>query len=101
VRFRLDVGGSFSLRGGEALAQTAQRSCGCPIPGGVQGQVGWAPGTLSWCLISWLATLQMKGGLELDDVRGPFQPKPFYFSMKPVVFFDFQLINKYIPRTLF
>ena len=27
--------------GGEALAQGAQRSCGCPwIPGSVQGQVG-------------------------------------------------------------
>ena len=25
------------------LAQTAQRSRGCPIPGGVQGQVGWGP----------------------------------------------------------
>ena len=24
-----------------ALAQAAQRSCGCPIPGGVQGQAGW------------------------------------------------------------
>ena len=23
------------------LAQAAQRGCGCPIPGGVQGQVGW------------------------------------------------------------
>jgi len=22
----------------------AQRGCGCPIPGGVQGQVGWGPG---------------------------------------------------------
>jgi len=27
--------------GGEALAQAAQRSCGCPLPGRVQGQVGW------------------------------------------------------------
>uniref|UniRef100_A0A8C3KKU6 IF rod domain-containing protein n=1 Tax=Calidris pygmaea TaxID=425635 RepID=A0A8C3KKU6_9CHAR len=26
--------------GGESLAQVAPRSCGCPIPGGVQGQVG-------------------------------------------------------------
>jgi len=26
--------------GGEALAQVAQRSCGCPLPGRVQGQVG-------------------------------------------------------------
>jgi len=29
---------------GEALAQAAQRGCGCPMPGGVQGQVGWGPG---------------------------------------------------------
>ena len=27
--------------GGDALEHIAQRSCGCPIPGGVQGQVGW------------------------------------------------------------
>jgi len=26
--------------GGEALAQVAQRSCGCPLPGSVQGQLG-------------------------------------------------------------
>ena len=30
--------------GGEALAQAAQSSCGCPIPGNVQGQVGWGFG---------------------------------------------------------
>jgi len=29
---------------GEVLAQAAQRGCGCPIPGGVQGQLGWGPG---------------------------------------------------------
>jgi len=29
---------------GEALAQAAQRSCGRPIPGGVQGQAGWGFG---------------------------------------------------------
>ena len=39
------LGGSILLRdwwqsGGTA----AQRSCGCPIPGGVQGHVGWGPG---------------------------------------------------------
>ena len=27
--------------GAAALAQGAQRSCGCPIPGSVQGHVGW------------------------------------------------------------
>ena len=34
----------FYSEGGEALAQAAQRSCECPIPGGIQGQVGWGPG---------------------------------------------------------
>ena len=28
---------------GAALAQTAQRSCGSPFPGDVQGQIGWDP----------------------------------------------------------
>jgi len=27
---------------GETLAQVAQRSCGCPLPGSVQGQAGWS-----------------------------------------------------------
>ena len=26
------------------LEQAAQRGCGCPVPEGVQGQVGWGPG---------------------------------------------------------
>ena len=30
------------LRVVEALAQVAQRSCGCPLPGNVQGQAGWS-----------------------------------------------------------
>lgn len=34
-RFRLDVRGNFSLN--------VQRCCGCPIPRGVQGQIGWDP----------------------------------------------------------
>lgn len=29
--------------GSEMLAQAAQRGCGCLIPGGIQGQVGWIP----------------------------------------------------------
>jgi len=28
-------------KGGEVLAQVAQRSCVWPLPGSVQGQVGW------------------------------------------------------------
>jgi len=38
-------------------------SCGCPIPGGAQGRVGWALGSLSW----WAATLSTAGGLQLGD----------------------------------
>ena len=34
----------FYLKGSEALGQAAQRSFGCPIPGGIEGQVGWGPG---------------------------------------------------------
>ena len=26
------------------LEQAARRGCGCPVPGGVQGQVGWGSG---------------------------------------------------------
>jgi len=48
---------------GELLAWAAQRST-FPIPGGVQGQVGWGPGQLSW----WGATPPMGGELELDDL---------------------------------
>jgi len=36
-----------------------------------------ALGSLVW----WLATLQIAGGLKLDDHCGPFQPRPFYDSM--------------------
>jgi len=36
------------LEGGDALAQAAQRGCGCPISGGFQGQAGWALGSLIW-----------------------------------------------------
>ncbi|KFU85660.1 Ras GTPase-activating-like IQGAP3, partial [Chaetura pelagica] len=48
----LEVGaeeGIVECEGGESLGQVAQRSCGCPIPGGVEGQVGWGleqPGLL-------------------------------------------------------
>jgi len=40
-RFRLDIRKKFR-EGGETLEQVAQRSCGCPLPGSVQGQVGWS-----------------------------------------------------------
>jgi len=30
--------------GGDALEQVAQGGCGCPIPGGIQGQAGCSSG---------------------------------------------------------
>ena len=50
--------------GGEALAQGAQRGCGCPIPGSVQGRVGWGfeqPGLVE-------GVPAHGRGLELDDL---------------------------------
>ena len=35
--------GIFYSEDGEALAQAAQRSCGCPSPRGGQGQAEWGP----------------------------------------------------------
>jgi len=32
------------FRGAETQAWAAQRDCGCPNPGSVQGHVGWYPG---------------------------------------------------------
>jgi len=54
----------------------AQQGCRCPLPESTQGQAGWGcehPG--------------LEGGvpaysreLELDGLKDPFQPKPFYDS---------------------
>jgi len=40
----LDVGHKediFYYESGKALEQVAQRTCGCPFAGSVQGQIGW------------------------------------------------------------
>ena len=44
--------------------QAAQGSSGCPVPGGVQGEVGWVLGSLIQCS----AALPMAERLELDDL---------------------------------
>jgi len=44
-RLKLDVRRKFfHTEGGEALEQVAQGGCGCPIPGGIQGQAGCGSG---------------------------------------------------------
>ena len=41
-RLNFDIGKTcFYNKPGETLEQVAQRSCGCPIAGNVQGQAGW------------------------------------------------------------
>jgi len=67
IRYRQEI---LYSEGGEALAPVAQRSCGCPCPGSIQGQVGWGfeqPGLVEGvpahgrgvgtrCYIIWLPT---------------------------------------------
>ena len=57
----------------EALKQVDQKSCGCPTPGGAQGQVGW--GSEPWSGV-WQPAHGSR--LELDVIYDPFQPKEFY-----------------------
>ena len=40
-QFRLAVRKFFTVRVVRHLEQVAQRGCGCPLPGSVEGQVGW------------------------------------------------------------
>ena len=58
-------------------------ACGCPIPGGVQGQVGWGPRQPGLVLNGEDGGPACGGGLELDDPWGPFQPKQFSDSCHP------------------
>jgi len=38
------LGRNSLLRGRCGTGTAAQRSCGCPVTGDVQGHVGWGPG---------------------------------------------------------
>ena len=61
IRYQEEI---LHLEGGEALEHVAQRSCGCPIPGGVQDQVGRGPGKPDL-----VGGIPAHGrGLELDDL---------------------------------
>ena len=44
-RFRLDIRKKvFHTKGGDTLEQVAHGGCGCPIPGGIEGQAGCGSG---------------------------------------------------------
>jgi len=38
IRYKKEI---LHYESGEALEQVSQRSCGCSLPGNVQGQLGW------------------------------------------------------------
>ena len=77
-RFRLDIRRKFfHTEGGNALEQVAQEGCGCPIPGGIQGQAGC--GSEQPDLV--VGDSAHSRGLKLNDHCGPFQPRPFYDSV--------------------
>ena len=48
------------------LIRAAQRGCGCPIPGGVQDQVGWGPEQPGLVLNVEVGGPACGGALELD-----------------------------------
>lgn len=50
--------------------------------------------TVRWPLFLWLATLHVARGLKLDYHYGPFQPRPFYDSVKYYLCF-FQFISEH------
>jgi len=52
---------------GEVLEQAAQIGCGCPVPGGVQGQVGWGPGQPGLVLKGYVGGPACDRGLEIHD----------------------------------
>ena len=43
-KFRLHIRKKFFTQGGDAVEQDAQGGCGCPVPGGIQGQAGCSSG---------------------------------------------------------
>ena len=58
-RFMLDLRRKFfHTEGGDTLEQVAQGGCGCPIPGGIQGQAGRGSGQPGLVVV----TLHIAGG---------------------------------------
>ncbi len=74
-RFKLDIRRKFftEREGGDALELVARGSCGCPIPGGIQGQAGCGSGQPGLVV----GDPAHSRGLKLGDHCGPSQPRTF------------------------
>ena len=60
------------------MERVAQQGCGCPLPGSIQGQAGWGfeqPGLEG-------AVPAYSRGLDLHDLKGPFQPNHMIDSIQ-------------------
>ena len=80
VRFRLDIRRKFFTRRVVThWHRLPKEVVDAPLLEAFKARLDVALGSL----VCWLATLHTAGGLELDGHCGPFQPRPFYDSMKP------------------
>ena len=59
------------------MEQVAQGGCGCPVAGGIQGQAGCGSGQPGLVV----GDPAHSRGWKLADIKGPFQPRPFYDSV--------------------
>ena len=78
----------FTVRVGEMLEQVAQNGYECLA---VEAFKARLDGALS-SLVQWVVSLSIAEGLELGDLKGPFQPKPFYEAGVVIFCSDFLFI---------
>ena len=76
-RFRLHIRRDFFIQKVVTLKQVAQGGCGCPIPGGIQGQAGCGSGQPGLVV----GDPAHSRGVETRYHCGSFQPRLFYDSM--------------------
>ena len=60
----------FYCKGGEALEQVAQRSCGCPFLESVQGQAGWGYQFRAGSKMEWISSLTSQLKMFCQAVSG-------------------------------
>ena len=78
-RFRLDIRRKFfTQRVVTHWNWLPKEAVDAPSLEAFKARLDVALGSLVW----WLVTLRIAGGLKLDDHCGPFQPRPFYDSVK-------------------